>query len=90
MKSPETLESYLASNHAPCPSCGYDLHGVRLNKCPECAMPLDLEIVRIGPVRTSQPDEMAPPKLTRQQNIEGLIALGVLVALGILLWLLTA
>lgn len=81
MRGPETLKSFLAANHAPCPSCGYDLHGVPGRKCPECAMPLDLEIVKVGPVRVSQPSETDVPH--RQPTKEEIIIFLLLAACAV-------
>jgi hypothetical protein len=63
-RADESLTSYLAANDAPCPSCGHGLRGVTLSRCPECGMPLDLELVREGPERVQRSAgevEPAPP-----------------------------
>ena len=39
----------LAGNDAACPSCGYELRGLTRARCPECGMPLDVELLRDGP-----------------------------------------
>jgi hypothetical protein len=50
------LKAYLAETvDARCPSCRYRLAGVTLARCPECGMPLDVELVRDGPARAQQP-----------------------------------
>ncbi len=36
------LEAYLAERDVPCPSCAYNLRGVRTGKCPECGRTLSL------------------------------------------------
>lgn len=47
------LERYLGERHAPCPVCGYDLHRLRQDACPECGAHLVLQVgsdnLAIGP-----------------------------------------
>ncbi len=38
------LQAFLAERSAPCPRCRYDLHGVKGTACPECGLPLELEL----------------------------------------------
>jgi hypothetical protein len=45
----DLLRQYLAGRDAACPSCGYNLRGAVGDRCPECARPLVLGIVRHGP-----------------------------------------
>ena len=47
----EPVTEYLAARDSPCASCGQNLRGVTLGRCPECGMPLDLDFVRDGPAR---------------------------------------
>lgn len=47
--SPEqdrALQQFLASRHAPCPTCGFDLHALTASACPECGAEIELEIRR--------------------------------------------
>lgn len=41
----QMLQDYLSKNNEPCPSCEYDLHGLKGNKCPECGQEL---LLRVG------------------------------------------
>jgi hypothetical protein len=45
----DLLRRYLEGRDAACPSCGYNLRGAVGDRCPECARPLVLAIVRHGP-----------------------------------------
>jgi hypothetical protein len=49
----QLLKTYLASNDASCPGCGYNLRGVIKTCCPECGAHITLGVVapnaRIGP-----------------------------------------
>jgi hypothetical protein len=38
------LVTWLSTRHAPCPVCDYDLHALPEPKCPECGVPLTLEV----------------------------------------------
>lgn len=44
MDDPAFLETFLADRDAPCPSCGYNLRGLRGTSCPECAQTLRLTV----------------------------------------------
>ena len=39
------LQDYLSKFSEPCPSCEYDLHNLKGNRCPECGQEL---LVRVG------------------------------------------
>jgi hypothetical protein len=45
----ELLRMHLAGRDTPCPSCGYNLRDAAGDRCPECAHPVALGIVRPGP-----------------------------------------
>ena len=38
------LAEYLAVHESPCPRCGYNLHGLRSDRCPECGDQIELRI----------------------------------------------
>ena len=38
------LRTYLATHDLPCPVCGYELHLIESNRCPECGANLDLRV----------------------------------------------
>ncbi|MBL8990784.1 MAG: hypothetical protein JNJ48_04295 [Phycisphaerae bacterium] len=40
----DLVRLYLSTRHVPCPGCGYDLHGVVGPRCPECELPLRVEL----------------------------------------------
>jgi hypothetical protein len=40
----DLLTAFLAGADAPCPSCGYNLRGVRISACPECGRSLALAL----------------------------------------------
>lgn len=42
------VAAYLAERDVACPFCGYQLRGIVRARCPECAMPLDVELLRDG------------------------------------------
>ncbi|MEQ8770093.1 MAG: hypothetical protein RIB60_06245 [Phycisphaerales bacterium] len=44
MTDAEALAAFLAERHVPCPSCRYDLHGLRGTRCPECDLGLELRV----------------------------------------------
>jgi len=60
------LVSYLASNHAPCPICGYDLKGVTADACPECGHRLILTV-------STPPSQRAVKLLTLALALCGLL-----------------
>lgn len=39
------LAAFLDARDVPCPSCGYNLRGVRQRACPECDEPLELALL---------------------------------------------
>jgi len=47
--SPTLLEQHLAANEDACPMCGYNLHNLRGDKCPECGQELTLQIALAEP-----------------------------------------
>ena len=42
---PPSLADYLAETDAPCPGCGYNLRGLTVEECPECALPLSVPLL---------------------------------------------
>ncbi|MCW5764910.1 MAG: hypothetical protein KIT68_02905 [Phycisphaeraceae bacterium] len=40
----DLVRLYLSTRHVPCPACGYDLHGAVGGRCPECELPLRVEL----------------------------------------------
>lgn len=42
---PLLLEALAREGAAPCPACGYDCHGLRTARCPECGASLRLRVV---------------------------------------------
>jgi hypothetical protein len=48
-----TLKGYLARRDVPCPSCGYNLRGLRTGACPECGFGFDVESLKV--LRTPRP-----------------------------------
>ncbi len=42
--APTLLQQYLATRCEPCPSCRYDLRGLRGEHCPECGQTLRLRV----------------------------------------------
>lgn len=38
------LREFLADRDAPCPGCGYNLRGLRSDRCPECSQELELRV----------------------------------------------
>lgn len=42
----EMRRVYLTVTDVPCPTCGYNLRGSSGDKCPECAVPIELSIRR--------------------------------------------
>lgn len=53
MTQPDTsraLEVFLENRDEACPSCGYNLRGLKSAECPECEVPVRLEITRKRPV----------------------------------------
>ena len=51
------LRDYLARHDCPCPACAYNLRGIRLDRCPECGMPLHLAVRGL--------DDSSGPQLVR-------------------------
>jgi len=49
----ELLMLFLSQHDVACPGCGYNLRGVILGKCPECAKPIELWIRGEEPRRTA-------------------------------------
>ncbi len=49
----ELLAIFLSRHDVPCPGCGYNLRGVRLSACPECAKPIELWLRGEEPSRTA-------------------------------------
>ncbi|MCC6909117.1 MAG: hypothetical protein IT430_14335 [Phycisphaerales bacterium] len=47
--SPTLLEQHLAACDDACPMCGYNLHNLRGDKCPECGQELTLQIALAEP-----------------------------------------
>ncbi len=47
------LALFLSRHDVACPGCGYNLRGVTLGKCPECAKPIELWIRGEEPKRTA-------------------------------------
>lgn len=47
--SPTLLEQHLAARQDACPMCGYNLHKLRGNHCPECGQSLELQIALTEP-----------------------------------------
>ncbi|MGD9690638.1 MAG: hypothetical protein AB7K52_13215 [Phycisphaerales bacterium] len=49
----DLLRELLSTRHIPCPGCGYDLHGLATQRCPECSQDLALRVnlsePRLGP-----------------------------------------
>jgi len=45
----DAARAYLAVSHAPCPGCGFDLHGCERDRCPECGAAIEIGIVRASP-----------------------------------------
>lgn len=43
------LAEFLADQDAPCPSCGYNLRGLRTDQCPECRQSLKLGVQLLEP-----------------------------------------
>lgn len=46
MPKTDPLIAYLTAHDAPCPRCGYNLHGLKTPTCPECS--LDLHDSELG------------------------------------------
>lgn len=50
----EHLLAYLKDHDAPCPICRYNLRGLTVDRCPECAAPLRLAVaspnLHLGPL----------------------------------------
>ncbi|MEO1236692.1 MAG: hypothetical protein AAFX76_07890 [Planctomycetota bacterium] len=44
-----TLSDYLAFHEVPCPACGYNLHALRGDTCPECGVSLTLRVGLLKP-----------------------------------------
>ncbi len=45
MASPDSeVVAFLQDRSAPCPRCGYELHGLERPQCPECGEPLVLKV----------------------------------------------
>ncbi len=40
----QLLGEFLAARHEACPLCGYSLHGLRSDRCPECGSQLRLRV----------------------------------------------
>ncbi len=40
-----TLREFLARDDTPCPRCGYNLRGLSDARCPECGLPLTIELL---------------------------------------------
>jgi hypothetical protein len=40
----QLMIDYLAASHEPCPLCGYILHGLQSDRCPECGSQLRLRV----------------------------------------------
>ncbi len=43
------LTIFLSGHDAPCPSCGYNLHGLLTSRCPECHQELHLTVGLVEP-----------------------------------------
>lgn len=50
---PAALVAFLDQHDRPCPRCDHNLRGVRDPRCPECGVPLRLELVTPQPSRRS-------------------------------------
>ncbi|MFM9994982.1 MAG: hypothetical protein ACKVU4_04185 [Phycisphaerales bacterium] len=46
---PDQLREFLGSRDAPCPGCGYNLHGLTGDRCPECNEELRLQVGLVEP-----------------------------------------
>lgn len=83
------LREYLADHHAPCPTCGYDLHETEPPWCPECGRSLSLRDVRPsywGPWPWPWPLPKLPVlPMTRGQRVLALVSLLGLI-LTIVMW----
>ncbi len=79
------LREYLATRDVPCPSCGYNLRGVPASTCPECAMPLDLEIVKEGTVQQQAERAGTVTKLAEAGQLDDTPAGPFLLAVAIVL-----
>lgn len=42
------LRAFLAENDVPCPACGYNLRGARVETCPECGRALEVTVTTPG------------------------------------------
>jgi len=60
------LASFLASHHAPCPACLYDLKGVTTDTCPECGHRITLGV-------TTPPSQRAIKLLCLALALSGLL-----------------
>ncbi len=49
MSDTDALVEFLADRHVSCPNCGYDLHGLRNARCPECDLQLALRVNLVDP-----------------------------------------
>lgn len=46
----DLIEQYTANRDVPCPSCEYNLRGIRSEVCPECSQKLDFDELRVAEV----------------------------------------
>lgn len=49
MDNAEMLKTFLAERDLPCPSCTYNLRGLRNNVCPECHQSLEVTVALTEP-----------------------------------------
>lgn len=45
----DMLQSFLEARDIPCPSCGYNLRGLRGERCPECGEAIELRVGMVEP-----------------------------------------
>jgi hypothetical protein len=72
------LRSHLAGRDQPCPRCTYNLRGLRGTRCPECDLPLRLQLAGFRPLFGLWAIALTGPALVLGFNV--LTAVGVVTA----------
>ncbi|MCW5776713.1 MAG: hypothetical protein KIS87_09765 [Phycisphaeraceae bacterium] len=75
------LAAWLARADAPCPVCGYCLHGLRTARCPECATPLQLSLASSN--LRKGPWTLAVVSFALALGFDGVVTVLLLVALAL-------
>lgn len=54
-EDPEAVRRFLAARDVPCPACSYNLRGLAALVCPECGIPISMDVLRLAVRRQGGP-----------------------------------